>query len=103
MEHVATTVQNYADMENDAENLEEDNDYLRSELKAAISEKRAAVRLSSKAKHLAAEQLTKWHAERALRRAAEDELSQQVKLAKQLELILEEYRSQFQESNKTTR
>ena len=98
MELVATIVQNYADMQNDAENLEEDNDYLRRELKAAISEKRAAIRLCSKAKHLAAEQLTKWHEERALRCEAQDMIAHQTKACKDMEKLMEEYKSHFNDS-----
>jgi hypothetical protein len=90
-------------MQNFANSLEETNDDLRSKLKAAITQKHTTFRLTGKAKRLEANRLDKWHQERTRQRNAEDKLARQVKFSKQLELILEEYRSQFQVSTKTKR
>jgi hypothetical protein len=71
-------------------NLEETNDDLRIELKAAIMEKHIAFRLTNKANQLAADRLDTWHQEHTMQHTAEDKLARQLKSAKQLELILEE-------------
>ncbi len=85
---------------NYADSLEETNDDLRSKLKAAIAKKRAAFRLMRKAKKLATQRLDNWHEERNMWGIAQDKLAQQEKTVKQLELILEEYRSQLKLSNR---
>ena len=93
--HALALVQNYAN------SLAETNDDLRIVLKAAITEKHNAFRLTNKAKRLAADRLDKWHQERTMQSTADDKLARQLKSGKQLELILEEYRSQLQVSIKT--
>jgi pyruvate-formate lyase len=55
-------------LKNYIESLEEENDELRDELKAAITDKRAAVRKSEKDRKLAKSRLDEWDAERLLRR-----------------------------------
>jgi hypothetical protein len=68
-----------------------------------IAKKHAAFRLTRKAKKLAAQQLDNWHEERNMGRIAQDKFAEQEKTAKQLELILEEYRSQLESTNKNKR
>ncbi len=62
-EQVDETEQAVAVVQNYANSLEETNDHLRSKLKSAIMEKRAAFRLTNKAKKLVAQRLDKWHVE----------------------------------------
>ena len=64
-------LQNYVD------SLEGENNELRAELKAALSDKRAAVRKSERERKLAKSRLEKWHAERCLRREYEDRVAEQ--------------------------
>ncbi len=61
-----------ADVKYYTDSLEEMNDELKNELKQALEEKRAAMRLTAKVKQLAANRLDKWHKERKQRRKVED-------------------------------
>jgi hypothetical protein len=61
------------------------------------------MRLTAKAKQLTANWLEKWHKEHDQQPEVEDKLAQQEKAAEQLELIMEEYRSEIKESKKTKR
>jgi hypothetical protein len=96
-ERVEMHLKNYAD------SLEEENQELRSELKAAISDKRAAERLSLKDKQLAKTRLDKWHAERHLRQLAQDYAVQQKKAANDADRIIEKYKAIIQDSQETKR
>ena len=58
MQQAVSIVKNYAD------SLEETNNDLRDELKQALLDKFAVLRLTSKAKQLALDRLEKWHIER---------------------------------------
>ena len=83
MQHLFDEAQRaVADVKNYTDSLEETNDELRNELKQAFQEKRAAMRLTAKAKRLAANWLEKWHKEREQRHEVEDKLAQQEKAAK---------------------
>ena len=63
---VEMMLQNYADV------LKEENMELRTKIQATIKDKRLAERVSSKDKKLAKDRLEKWHAEKHLRRIAEN-------------------------------
>ena len=95
MQRAVSIVQNYAD------SPEETNNDLRDELKQALLDKYAVLKLTSKAKQLASDRLEKWHIERKQWRAAEDELARQQKTTKDMELIMEEYRLEIQLSLKS--
>ena len=69
MQQAVSIVKNYAD------SLEETNNDLRDELKQALLDKYAALKLTFKAKQLASDRLEKWHIEREQWRAVEDELA----------------------------
>jgi hypothetical protein len=90
-------VQNYAN------SLEETNDDLRDELKQALFEKHRATSLTVNAKQLASNRLDKWHIERDRRRAAENEVARLNKSAMEMDLIIKGYRSEIEQSGKSTR
>ena len=90
-------VQNYAN------SLEETNDDLRDELKQALFEKHRATSLTVNAKQLTSNRLDKWHIERDRRRAAENEVARLNKSAMEMDLIIKGYRSEIEQSGKSTR
>jgi flagellar biosynthesis GTPase FlhF len=80
--------------------VEEENQELRRELKAAIANKQAAERLSAKDKQLAKDRLEKWHTERYLRQVAEDYAAEQQKAAKEADRIVKSYEALIEEDTK---
>jgi hypothetical protein len=82
---VQMILQNYVD------SLEEENEELRTELKDAIKDKCAAVRTSEKDRRNAKARLDKWHAERYLRRQAEDYAAEQEKINRSLQETLKKF------------
>lgn len=80
--------------------VEEENQELRRELKAAIANKQAAERLSAKDKQLAKDRLEKWHTERHLRQVAEDYAAEQQKAAKEADRIVKSYEALIEEDTK---
>jgi hypothetical protein len=78
-------------MQNYAETLEEENAEPHSKVQAAVAEKLTAERSSAKNKKLAKDRLEKWHAERHLRRVAQDHAAQQEKISTQMQHITEKY------------
>jgi hypothetical protein len=88
-------------LQNYIESLEEENDELRAELKAAITDKRAAVRKSEKDQKLAKSHLDKWHAERLLRREFEDRAAEQEKVNQAMKNVLDKYQEIINESLET--
>ena len=93
-ERVQMMLRNYADT------LEEENEELRHLAKEAVTQKIAAERASSKHKKLAKDRLDKWHAEKHLRRIAEDHAAQQEKIAKDLQKIMQKYRDESQDTKR---
>jgi hypothetical protein len=73
--------------------VEEENQELRRELKAAIADKQAAERLSAKDKQLAKDRLEKWHTERHL----------QQKAAKEADRIVKSYEALIEQSAENKR
>ena len=90
-------------MQNYAETLEEENGELRSKVQAAIADKQTAERSSAKNKKLAKDRLEKWHAERHLRRVAQDHAAQQKKIATQMQQTTEKYEAFINKSEDTKR
>ena len=79
--HIDAHLKQELKMQNYIDGLEELNDELSEEVKAAISDKLAELKSNKKAKDLAGQRLQKWHDERNKRRQAEDELAWQHALA----------------------
>jgi hypothetical protein len=75
-------------LQNYIESLEEENDELCDELKAAITDKRAAVRKSEKDRKLAKSRLDEWDAERLLHREFEDRAAEQEKANQAMKDVL---------------
>jgi hypothetical protein len=90
-------------MQNYAETLEEENWELHSKVQAAIADKQTAKRSSAKYKKLAKDRLERWHAERHLRRVAQDHAAQQKKIATQMQQITEKYEAFINKSEDTKR
>ena len=79
--------------------LDESNAELTAELKTALEEKRAAKKAKAKAKKVAADRLEKWHAERALRQAYEDELAEKERIQRDMEAVLAKYQAKIEASD----
>ena len=94
---VEMMLQNYADV------LKEENMELRTKIQATIKDKRLAERASSKDKKLAKDRLEKWHAEKHLRRIAENYAAEQEKIAKDLQSIMQKYQDMINNSQETKR
>jgi hypothetical protein len=75
-------------LQNNADVLKEENVELRTKIQATIKDKRLAERASSKDKKLAKDRLEKWHAEKHLRRIAENYAAEQEKIAKDMQSIV---------------
>jgi hypothetical protein len=88
---------------NYSDSLEEENEELRRELAVAIQEKRKAQRTMHKSTKLAKDRLEKWHAEKHLRRVAQDYAVQQEKNHKQLQHIMHKYEEILNNSQETKR
>jgi hypothetical protein len=96
-QQAVSMVQNYAN------SLEETNDDLRDKLKQALFEKHRATCLTANTKQLASSRLDKWHIDRDRRRAAENEVARLNKSAMEMDLIIKGYRSEIEQSGKSTR
>ena len=83
--------------------VEEENQELRRELKAAIADKQAAERLNAKDKQLAKDRLEKWHTERHLRQVAEDYGAEQQTAAKEADRIVKSYEALIEQSAENKR
>lgn len=94
---VEMMLRNYSDL------LKEENDELRTKIQATIKDKRLAERASSKDKKLAQDRLEKWHAEKHLRRIAEDYAAEQEKIANHLQEIMQKYQDMINNSQETKR
>lgn len=90
-------------LKNYSESLEEENVELRHELGTAIKEKRKAEQASHKSTQLAKDRLQKWHAEKQLRREAEDYVAKQEKSRIQLQDIVNNYKQMLTNSQETQR
>ena len=102
-EQIDKTADSEADMQNCIEELEDCNSDQSAELKAALKNKRAAVKSTCYAKALAKSRLKKWHDERNLNRILQDKLVHQQNIAKEAKYFLAKYQSLMMRSEVNTR
>ena len=88
-------------MQNYIDGLEEMNFELADEFKAALKEKRQAMKKSEKSAQLADSRLQKWHNEQTARREAQDELVMYQRIANEAEKIMSKYKALIEESERT--
>lgn len=97
-QHLDDTAEVEKMLQNYVDSLEGENNELRAELKAALSDKRAAVRKSERERKLSKSRLEKWHAERSLRREYEDRVAKQEKANRAMQEVVEKYKSTINQS-----
>lgn len=91
------------EMQNYIKEIDEMNMEMAAEWKQAMKEKKQAEASSEEGKVLADKRLEKWHAERYLRRVAEDELARQAEINRESQKIIDKYKSIVESSQDTKR
>ena len=99
--HIDNAIHAESQMKNYVDSLNDKNESMRQELKEALSFKRNAERLSARARRVAQARLEKWHVERFLRRAAEDEVFTQKQHAQDLALLHSNYKAMVRKDETT--